>query len=295
MTRPIVVGVDGSPGAAEATRYAAAIAERRHATLTLVYVLEPVFYGYGPLGFAGSYAISEERLRESAAKLLEEAVADIESAHPSLKVDSRLETGGAAARLIDESAEALITVLGSRGMGGFASLMLGSVSTQVAAYGHGPIVVVRPATLPDGPVLVGFDGSTGAGAALQFGVQEALSRGVPLVVANIYWEQPLQPDQQPGRQPRADPRITARHHAQQVINDALELPSHEHPELRYDIRTIHSLNPAHSLVEESAQAGLTVVGSRGLGGFTGLLLGSVSRTLIHHATGPVAVVHPAQQ
>jgi nucleotide-binding universal stress UspA family protein len=291
MTRSVVVGVDGSSGATAAAKYAAAIAERRHATLTLIHVFETVFYGYGPLGFAGGYAISEERLRESAAKLLEEAVAEVESSHPGVKVDSRLETGGAAERLIDESADAQMTVLGSRGMGGFASLMLGSVSTQVAAYGHGPIIVFRPAPVSDGPVLVGFDGSAAGSGALQFGVQEALLRDVPLVVANVYWEEPW------GWHPQevVNPLITARNHAEQLINDALELPSQQHPQLRYEIRAIHSRSPSHSLAEESARAGLTVVGSRGLGGFAGLLLGSVSRTLIHHAAGPVAVIHPAER
>lgn len=288
MTRSIVVGVDGSTGAREAAHYAADIAERRHATLTLVHVFETVFYGYGPLGFAGTYAISEDRLRESATKLLEEAVTDLESTHPGVKVEARLENGGVAARLIEESANAQMTVVGSRGMGGFSSLMLGSVSTQLAAYGHGPIIVFRPERQPGGPVLVGFDGSPEANAALEFAVQEALSRKVPLRVANVYWEEPWQEGQQPG----ADPKIVARRLSHEVINESLTLAIEEHPELRYDIRCIHGLKPAQNLIEESAHAGLTVVGSRGLGGFTGLLLGSVSRTLIHHAIGPLAVIHP---
>ena len=290
MTRSIVVGVDGSSGARAAAHYAAAIAQQRHATLKLVHVLETVFHGYGPVGLAGSYASSEEYLRESAQRLLEEMVNDIESSHPAVKVDPHLETGTVAGRLIEQSEEAQLTVVGSRGMGGFAGLMLGSVAAQVATYGHGPIIVVRPAAAPDGPVLVGFDGSDAAHAALLFGVREALSRKVPLVVANVYWEQPW------GwrKQPAIDPAITAGQRAEQMINDALELPVEEHPELQYSVRAIHGLNPAHSLVEESAHAGLTVVGSRGRGGFAGLLLGSVSRTLIHHAAGPVAVIHPTE-
>jgi nucleotide-binding universal stress UspA family protein len=282
--------VDGSSGARAAAHYAAAIAVRRHATLMLVHVLEPVFHGYGPVGLAGSYASAEEQLHESAERLLGETVSDIESSHPGIKVESRLETGTVAARLIDQSEEAQVTVVGSRGMGGFASLMLGSVSAQVATYGHGPIIVVRPAAAPDGPVLVGYDGSDAANAALQFGVREALSRKVPLIVANIYWEKPWGWHQQPA----TDPVITASHRAELMLNDALELSIEEHPELEYTIRTIHSLNPAHSLVEESAHAALTVVGSRGRGGFAGLLLGSVSRTLIHHGAGPVAVIHPTE-
>ena len=73
------------------------------------------------------------------------------------------------------------------------------------------------AGITDGPVLVGYDGSDAAGAALQFGVQEALSRKVPLVVANIYWEQPWGWHQQPA----TDPVITAAHLAEQMINDEL--------------------------------------------------------------------------
>jgi nucleotide-binding universal stress UspA family protein len=282
--------VDGSSSAREAAHYAAAIAQRHHATLTLVHVFETVFHGYGPVGLAGTYIIPDEHLRESAERLLEETVNDIELSHPGVKVESHLQTGGVAARLIDESEKAQMTLVGSRGVGGFASLMLGSVSAQVATYGHGPIIVVRPAAAPDGPILVGFDGSQAANAALQFGVQEALSRRVPLIVTNVYWEKPWGWRQQP----TTDPVVTARNHAEQMINDALELPAEEHPELQYSIRTIHSLSPAHSLVEESAHAALTVVGSRGKGGFAGLLLGSMSRTLIHHAAGPVAVIHPTE-
>jgi nucleotide-binding universal stress UspA family protein len=290
MTRSIVVGVDGSPGARQAAHFAAEIALRNHATLRLVHVFETVLQGYGPVGLAGSYAASDEFLRESARRLLEETVNEIESSHPGVKVDSDLQTGGVAAHLIDESEEAQMTVLGSRGGGGFASLVLGSISAHVATYGHGPVIVVRPAATPEGPILVGYDGSEAANAALQFGVKEAVSRQVPMIVAGVYWEKPWGWHQQPA----IDPVLTAGHHAHQMINDALELPLEEHPELRYSIRTIHSLNPARSLVEQSAHAGLTVVGSRGRGGFAGLLLGSVSRTLIHHAAGPVAVIHPSE-
>jgi nucleotide-binding universal stress UspA family protein len=291
MNRSIVAGVDGSPEGLAAAHYAAALAGRRNTQLRLIHVFEGLFLGYGPGFAAGSFAANDEPLREAAEKTLADSAAEIRAAYPQLTVETQLREGVPAAVFIEESQEAVATVVGSRGLGGFAGLQLGSVSSQVAAHGHGPVVVVRPAPQPEGPVLVGFDGSDAAYAALDYGIHEALALGVPLAVANVYWEEPWGFKETPV----PDPAITAEQKARQLITDALELPREEHPELQVEIRTLHSLNPEHSLIEESARASLTVVGCRGRGGFAGLLLGSVSHKLVHHAAGPVAVVHPAEQ
>ncbi len=288
MNRSIVVGVDGSPGGLAAARYAASLAERRDATLRIVHVFEGLFYGYGPLFAAASYAVADDQLRKASERSLANDVGEIRAAYPDLAVEHHLREGVPAAVLIEESQEAIATVVGARGLGGFTELQLGSVSSQVAAHGHGPVVVVRPAAQPEGPVLVGFDGSDASHAALAYGIREALDLKVPLAVANVYWEEPWGFKETP----KPDPAITAEHKAQTLITDALELAREEHPDLQVEIRTVHSLNPEHSLIEESAHASLTVVGCRGRGGFAGLLLGSVSRTLVHHAAGPVAVLHP---
>jgi nucleotide-binding universal stress UspA family protein len=288
MRRPIVVGIDGSPGGAAAAHYAASLARRRHAPLMMIQVFESLSHGYGPLMATAGYAVADEELRRAAEKSLAEAAAEIGSAYPGLIVDAQQRDGVAAATLIAESQEATATVLGSRGTGGFTGLMLGSVTAQVAAHGHGPIVVVRPAADPDGPILVGYDGSEAARAALSYGVREALDQDKPLVVANVYWEEPWGFHDPPAE----DPHVTAERKAAALIEEALEFHLEEHPELRAQTRTIHSLNCEASLTEESARASLTVVGCRGRGGFAGLLLGSVSRALIHHAAGPVAVIHP---
>lgn len=290
MRRPVVVGVDGSPSAVAAAHYAASLAQRKDAPLLVLQVFETMFYGYGPLSFAATYALADEQLREAAGRQLTETVTEIRDAHPGLEVDWQLRQGHAAATLIAESQEATATVVGSHGMGGFTGLILGSVAAQVAAHAHGAVVVARPAADPMGPVLVGYDGSPGAQAALGYAVQEALALKAPLIVANVYWEEPwgFKPT------PVPDPAITALHKAEQLLADALELPLEEHPDLQVEYRPIHELDPEHSLVEESARAGLTVVGCRGRGGFAGLLLGSVSQTLIHHAGGPVAVIHPSE-
>lgn len=287
MRRPIVAGVDGSEQALAAAHYAAALAKRRQAPLRLIYVFESIFYGYGPMTMGGGYGVADEQLRRAVTGTLGEITREITSTHPDIEVESKLREGGAAASLIAESQEAEATVVGSRGLGGFAELMLGSVSAQVATHGRGVIVVVRPEPVPGGPVLVGLDGSKPSLAALEYAVAEAVSLGVTLVVGSAYWEEPWGFH----KEPKTEPAVAAAHRAETTVEEAMKPWREKHPGLRVEIRALHSMNPAHSLVEESAHAGLTVIGSRGHGGFTGLLLGSVGRTLVHHAHSPVAVVH----
>jgi nucleotide-binding universal stress UspA family protein len=288
MREPIIAGVDGSDHSIAAAHYAAELARRRHAPLRLVYVLENVFYGYAPMYLTEPRGITDDYLRDAANETLTAVTREITSAHPEAEVTSQLREGGAAAALIAESQGADVTVIGSRGLGGFAELLLGSASSQVSAHARGTVVVFRPGGVPGGPVLAGFDGSEPAQVALQYAASEAAALNVPLVVACAYWEQPWGLRDEP----RTDPAVTAAHRAEAMIEQAVKPLRDKHPGLRVESRTLHSMNPEHSLVEESTHAGLTVVGSRGRGGIAGLLLGSVSRTLVHHAAGPVAVVHP---
>ncbi len=287
MRRPIVAGVDGSPEAKAAAHYAAALAKRRNTPLEIVHTYEMLSLGNVPMTVAGSYATADDSLRHAAGKSLDEIVWEIREAHPSLDVTSQLIDGAPASVLIAQSNSALVTVVGSRGTGGFAGLLLGSVSAQVAAHGHGTVIVVRPSASPEDPVLVGYDGSAGSAAALTFGAREALERKVPLLVAHVYRE-----DQDIRHPASEDSAKIAEHVAEQLLNDAIELPMEQHPDLEVRALPIYSRDTDHALVEESAKAALTVVGCRGRGGFAGLLLGSVSRTLVQHAAGPVAVVHP---
>jgi nucleotide-binding universal stress UspA family protein len=271
MRRPIVVGVDGSPGSLAATRYAAYLALRCDAPLRLLHVFESMFYGYGPLPITADYAVTDAQVRKAAAAWLDETAEEIRAAHPDLTVATEMQDGFVAATLIAESQEALVTVVGSRGTGGFSGLLLGSVSAQLAASGHGPIVVARPILHPSGPVVVGYDGSGAARAALDYGVAEALAQGKPLVVATVYGDQPLQ--------------------AESLLAEGVEEHVRAHPELSVETRTILSHNEEQALTEAVARASLAVVGCRGRGGFTGLVLGSVSQALVHHAACPVAVIH----
>jgi nucleotide-binding universal stress UspA family protein len=288
--RPVVVGIDGSPSSLAALDYAAALAARRKAPLHLVQGYQRPMYSYDIIGLPLPSETTENEAREQVQIVLRDLVWRLRHENPDLmSVQARQIDASPASVLIEQSRTAQVVVVGSRGIGGFSELLLGSVSAQVAAHAHGPVIVVRPPVpdetiapdpeqprheLPLGPVLVGFDGSAASLAALEFAVEEAVQRDVPLIMANV-----------DSRKPKD---------AEDLLADAASVWEAKHPELSIELRAARGEHPAYSLVQMSRDAALTVVGCRGRGGFTGLLLGSVSRTLVHHAYGPVAVIHPAE-
>ncbi|WP_290859690.1 universal stress protein [Hamadaea sp.] len=287
-TRPVVVGVDGSPSSLAAVAFAARDAVWRGVPLRLVYAHESPLYGYLPVGMV-SYSIAEaEHFQEQVAKLLADTVERIQRQYPALTaVESKEIAGVPAGVLIEESRKAALTVVGSRGVGGFTELLLGSVSAQVAAHAHGPVVVVRPpesdvepgpeqpppSAGPEAPVLVGYDESVAARAALVFAVDEARRRDAPLIVMNA-----CVPSEQTD--------------AAKMLANAVA--AYAEGGITVQTRVKVTGNVEKAMVDASADAALTVVGCRGRGGFAGLLLGSVSRALVHHAHHPVAVIHPSE-
>lgn len=300
---PVLAGVDGSPSSLLAARYAALLARERGVPLELVCGYQVPLYGFGPPWLGQDYLAADMDVAAQAAEqALQSAVQDLRAAYPELDVAAHLRAGGGASVLIEESRRAALVVVGSRGAGGFAGLLLGSVSAQVAAHAHATVVVVRPDTPGadpaeaaaavaaqrfTGPVLVGYDGSDTAQAALAFAASEALLRHAKLVMVNVHWQAPWGF----GPRPVTDPEELAHEEAEQMLTAAIVPWRASHPELDVELRPVHSLNVEHSMIEESGTAALTVVGCRGRGGFTGKLLGSVSLALIQHGHGPIAVVH----
>ncbi|BCJ75830.1 universal stress protein [Catellatospora sp. IY07-71] len=300
---PVVAGVDGSPASLQAARYAALLARERGSRLELVCGYQSPLYGFAQPWLGQDFLDADQQaVQDAAEQALASAAAELRAACPELDVVTRLRVGGGAYVLIEESRRAALVVVGARGAGGFARLLLGSVSAQVAAHAHASVVVTRPdtsgadpadaaAAFPAqqlaGPVLVGYDGSDTAQAALGFAASEALLRRARLVMVNVHWQEPWGF----GPKPVTDPEQLARADAEQMLAEAIAPWRARHAELDVELRPVHSLNAERSMIEQSGTAALTVVGCRGRGGFTGKLLGSVSHALVEHGHGPVAVVH----
>jgi nucleotide-binding universal stress UspA family protein len=265
MRTYVVAGIDGSPSSVAAAQYAADWADRSGRDLHLVH---------------GSRhgAPAEDVLRR---------VADcLTGRHPGLSIVCREVPGTGSAVLVEESGAAELTVVGSRGEGSIPTATLGATATIVATHAKGPVVIARPPAAmpgPDLPVLVGVDGSDHSVTALDFAFDVARHTGARVVAVHAWW---------PGRL-AADAEV--RHGAEKagaVLGDALEPWRAKFPDVGLEERLVQSADIAEDLVAESAGTGLVVVGTRGHGGFAGLLLGSVSLSVAQHAHCPVAIVRP---
>jgi nucleotide-binding universal stress UspA family protein len=280
---PVVVGVDGSRSALRAVRWAAAEAARHGSTLKLV-----TAFGWMPVTVApAGGADLRAELTAAARDQLAAAAAAARAVAPDLAVEQVLEEGGPAAVLNAHAADARLTVIGDRGHGGFAGLLLGSVGVALAQRCPVPLVVVRGSTDdpgPAAPVVVGIDGTPTSEAALAFAVAEAVERRVPLMAVHAW--QDLVFDTAVA--PRIDWKAVETEE-RATLAERLAGWTEKHPDL--DVRRVVVCDgPAHALVQRSHGARLVVVGSRGRGGIAGLLLGSVSQAVLHHADCPVVIV-----
>ena len=182
-----------------------------------------------------------------------------------------------------------LIVLGSRGHGGFTGLLLGSVGTQVASHASCPVVIMRDTPRTDAKeVVVGIDGSPHSLAALEFAFNEASRHGWKLIAVHA-WDVPsydliLSPD---GPIPLplenvADEEVRL---AAEVLAGFVE----EYPDVAVSERLVRS--PAvQAILDNSTNAALIVLGTRGRNAFVGALLGSVSNGVLHKAKAPVAII-----
>ncbi|MFR9775125.1 universal stress protein [Micromonospora sp. MS34] len=281
----VVVGVDGSEPALRAVRLAAGEATRRHRPLRVVHgFIWPLLRvsvqapAGGPPGGG---------LRHQAEEIVTAAVAEAEAAAPGLRVSGEIIDGEASAALLGEAPSAAMIVVGDRGLGGFAALVVGSVAIQVAAYADCPVLVARGAGRPAGPVVVGVDGSARSRPAVEFAAEEASVRGARLHAVHAYTH-PVSVG--PGdMQPLVYEEGQLRGEEDRILAESLSGLGERWPEVPVTREVTHG-RPVGVLTEASRTAQLMVVGAQGRGELTGLLLGSVSQGVLHHADCPVAVV-----
>ncbi|HEX6345921.1 universal stress protein [Umezawaea sp.] len=284
---PIVAGVDGSSSALDAVEWAARECARHRVPLRLVHALLIPVQGYPELLISAHEA--RQAMEGQAEAWLAEAEKAARAAAPTVDVEAVRLSGAVVPVLVEESREARMVVLGSQGLGGFTGLLVGSTAVGLSAHGLCPVVVVRGDPGPDAPVVVGVDGSPASEAAIGFAFEAASTRGAPLtavmtwtdfLVDSPYNEARLAIDWE--RVEEAERRLLAQRMAGW---------QEKYPDVRVN-RLVLRDRPVRALLKLAEDAQLLVVGSRGHGGFTGMLLGSTSQALVYHAPCPLAVVRP---
>lgn len=277
----IVVGVDGSPASDTAVTWAARDAVLRGVRLTLVHALpgamSPVWLDVAlPQDYWDYQDQQGQEVLDAAHRVATEA-----AGNGSLTIVGKAVPGHAVATLIDYSRRADLVVVGSRGLGKWGRRLLGSVSSSLAQHAHGPVAVIPEQEHPStAPVVVGVDGSPASELATEIAFDEASRRGVELVVVHTWTDLNLEfPD---AKWEDLSPQ------AERALAEQLAGWGERYPDVAVR-RVVMPDKPARQLLAQAETAQLIVVGSRGRGGFTGMLLGSVSSAVVHSSTTPVIV------
>ncbi|MGW5112660.1 universal stress protein [Nocardia sp. NPDC004123] len=291
----VVVGVDGSLGSELALRWAASYAARRRRELQIVHALDlgGVSSSGSPSGVVPPSVVDAVRARGQ--QLVREAEEMALRIEPGLRSATRLSVTNASRLLVELSTAAYAVVLGATGNAG-TLMHLGSTLFAVTSHAHSPVIVVRPDpdahdTLREsGPVVVGVDGSPVSEAAIATAFAEAAERHTDLVAVHVWSDWNF--GEYLGDRGTADlGEVDGLEEA--LLTERLAGFQEKYPDVQVT-RRIYVSAPADTLQGWSKHAQLVVVGNRGRGGFTGMLLGSTAHTLVQHAHCPIMVVRPAE-
>lgn len=283
---PVVVALDGSPNSAHTLEWGVAEAVRRRADVLLTRVVDDAWQ---VMAWSWYPVIGTDDVDAEVEEFLAAELTRVHELHPGVKARVRVLHGQVVPALRELSVDAQLLVVGARPRYGRART--GATGSHLAAHARCAVAVVRADAghplQPDAPVVVGVDGSSASLAAAHVAAHEAWMRGRPLVVVHA---RPTIPD--PFGSGSVPPLATGdendpTHKAAQVVADALR---EENAGLDVRLALVDD-HPADALVGLGRGAALVVVGSRGLGGFRGMLLGSISSAVVREATGPVLVVH----
>jgi nucleotide-binding universal stress UspA family protein len=288
----LLVGVDGTEGSVEALRWAAHEAARRRWPLHVMTCAElPVAVEAGLIGTGALAGSAMDSIVADYEAVNQRAVNMARSFGVSVEVTGETVLGAPAYALVGAAdSDDLITV-GATSHPGRLSDVLGSVATVVTHRAHCPVVVVHGTERRDaivGRIVVGVDGSTGSHAAIAWAIDAAMRSDAELILVHG-WTYPYQGPRTGVSEPRDDMRLDAMRTLEACAMRVREVA----PVLRCH-SIISEQSPAKAIIDAGKDADLVVVGSRGHGGFTSLLLGSVSRTVLQHASVPVVIVRADQ-
>lgn len=286
----VTVGVDGSPASERAVRWAAATASGRALSLHLVHAVDFAPSGWTKLPFFRPSQVFEWSEAE-AESLLEDAAQVAEAVAPGIEITRELALTGSSKWLVELSRTSRMIVLGATGSTRIGEAFLGSTPVSVAGHAACPVVVVRGPEVPapdDRPVVVGVDGSPASRGAVGLAFEEAAWRGVDLVAVHVWSdlkvgaveESPLD----------FDPRAFEQYE-HSLLSECLAGYGERYPDVTVH-REIYIDGPRAHLRAWSEKAQLVVLGTRGRGGFAGLVLGSTGNALLREAHCPVMVVRP---
>lgn len=290
----IVVGYDGSESSRVALTWALTAARSRNLGVFVVNAMSPAVGTF--VGGTSYLEATDLQQRAAAERMLLAAEHESRREVPGVELELRVVEGPAVPALLELSAGAVMVVVGSRGLGAFTELLVGSTALQLVTHAPCPVVVVRSLdyTSPGpeaGRVVAGVDGSSGSEDTLAFAFEEASLRGLGLTVVHT-WQTPF--FEAPARGPAADSDVRAQIADSELLMLAETLAGwrEKYPDVEVRQRLVNG-DATQVLVDASRGAELLVVGSRGRGGFQSLLLGSVSHAVLHHARSAVAVVRTA--
>ncbi|MBR8742656.1 universal stress protein [Nocardiopsis sp. MG754419] len=293
-TRWVVVGVDGSDSSRHALEWSAQQAMLRGLGVSVVAAARPLATeGFGVWPTVEHPA--DEAEGAGARRLLDHAHDWVSRLFPELAVRTRLSFDRPAQALVAEASEPGVAavVVGSRGLSGIAAAFVGSVGIELAARAPVPVIVLpRAHAAAHGVrsrVIVGVDGSEPSRRALEFAFDQAEFADTDLVAVSA-WQPLVAFAAATGPiPPELFDDATAAEAARQALDEELMDLRLVRPNVRVHTRVVRA-HPVVALLEEATPADLIVVGSRGRGGFRGLLLGSVSHSVLHGARGPVAIL-----
>jgi nucleotide-binding universal stress UspA family protein len=278
----IVVGVDGSDSSRQALAWAAdqAVAEHRPLTLACaVGVTIPVSPGGAALPLE-----YREALRAGGRAALADARADLARRTPALEVHEVIQSADPRTLLIQLSERAAMIVVGSRGHGPVKSLLLGSVGVALTRHAACPVVVHRPTHrgLVRNGIVVGADATASSRDVLELAYRQASMRDLPLLVLHCLWDLLTAGHLEDGEAPDYEEERA-------MFAESIAGMGEKYPDVRVRTELAHGV-PAEAIIRAGERMDLIIVGAHQARGTERFMFGSVSVSVVEHATCPVAVV-----